>query len=53
MLAVIGLAIIILWLLGYLAFHLTLGLIHILPIIGLVLISMHSCAVKVRQPERF
>ncbi len=41
MLAVIGLAITIRWLLGYIAFHLTLGLIHILPIIGLVLILMH------------
>jgi hypothetical protein len=30
----IGLAIIILWLLGNLAFHLTVGLVHILPIIG-------------------
>jgi hypothetical protein len=41
MLAVLGVAIIILWILGFLAFHLTLGLIHILPIIGLVLILMH------------
>jgi hypothetical protein len=41
LLLAIGLAIIILWLLGNLAFHLTVGLIHILPIIGLVLILMH------------
>lgn len=41
MLAVIGAAIIILWLLCFLAFHITLGLIHLIPIIGVILILMH------------
>lgn len=41
MLAVIGAILIVLWLLGFLAFHVTLGFIHILLVIGLVLIVMH------------
>ena len=41
MLAVIGAVLIVLWLLGFLAFHVTLGFIHILLVIGLVLIVMH------------
>ena len=41
MLAAIGAILIILWLLGFLAFHVTLGVIHILLIIGLILIVVH------------
>ncbi len=41
MLAVIGAVLIVLWLLGFLAFHITLGFIHILLVIGLILIVMH------------
>jgi hypothetical protein len=41
MLAVIGAVLIVLWLLGFLAFHVTLGFIHILLVIGLVLVVMH------------
>jgi hypothetical protein len=41
MLAVIGAVLIVLWLLGFLAFHVTLGFIHILLVIGLVLMVMH------------
>jgi len=41
MLAVIGAVLIVLWLLGFLAFHATLGFIHILLVIGLVLVVMH------------
>jgi len=38
MLLYLGLGIIILWILGYIAFHVTIGLIHIMPILGLALI---------------
>jgi hypothetical protein len=41
MLATIGAILIILWLLGFLAFHVTLGVIHILLVLGLILIVMH------------
>jgi Family of unknown function (DUF5670) len=41
MLAVIGAVLIVLWLLGFLAFHVTLGFIHILLVIVLVLVVMH------------
>jgi len=41
MLAIIGAVLIVLWLLGFLAFHVTLGFIHILLVIGLVLVVMH------------
>jgi hypothetical protein len=38
MLLYLGLGIIVLWILGYVAFHVTMGLIHIMPILGLALI---------------
>ena len=41
MLAAIGAVLIILWLLGFLAFHVTIGAVHILLVIGLILIVMH------------
>ncbi len=41
MLLNIGFAILILWILGFIAFHVTLGLIHILPILVLALIVTH------------
>jgi hypothetical protein len=41
MLLYIGLGILILWILGFIAFHVTLGLIHILPILALALIITH------------
>ncbi|MGB8541870.1 MAG: DUF5670 family protein [Candidatus Acidiferrales bacterium] len=41
MLLYIGLGILVLWILGFIAFHVTLALIHILPILALVLIIMH------------
>jgi Family of unknown function (DUF5670) len=41
MLLYIGLGILILWLLGFIAFHVTLSLIHILPILALALIITH------------
>jgi membrane-bound ClpP family serine protease len=41
MLAAIGAVLIILWLLGFLAFHVTVGAVHILLVIGLILIVMH------------
>jgi len=41
MLAAIGAVLLILWLLGFLAFHVTVGFIHILLVIGIVMIIMH------------
>jgi hypothetical protein len=41
MLAIIGIALLVLWLMGYLAFHIAVGLFHILPVIALVLILLH------------
>jgi hypothetical protein len=45
----IGLGILILWILGFIAFHVTLGLIHILPILALALIITHVIR---RRPTR-
>jgi uncharacterized membrane protein YtjA (UPF0391 family) len=41
MLGLIPAVLIILWLLGFLAFHISAGLIHILLVIGLVLLVLH------------
>ena len=41
MLLYIGFAILILWILGFIAFHVTLGLIHILPLLALALMVTH------------
>ena len=41
MLAPIGAVLLILWLLGFLAFHVTVGFIHILLVIGIIMIIMH------------
>ncbi|MGB8541088.1 MAG: lmo0937 family membrane protein [Candidatus Acidiferrales bacterium] len=41
MLAAIGVVLLILWLLGFLAFHVTVGFIHILLVIGIIMIIMH------------
>jgi hypothetical protein len=41
MLGLIALALIVLWLLGFLAFHVSAGLIHILLIVGLILLVLH------------
>lgn len=41
MLATIAAVLFILWLLGFFAFHVTSGLIHILLVIGLIMIVMH------------
>ena len=41
MLGLIAAALIILWLLGFLAFHVSTGLIHVLLVIGLVLLILH------------
>jgi hypothetical protein len=41
MLAAIGAVLIVLWLLGFLAFHVTVGAFHILLALGLILIVMH------------
>jgi hypothetical protein len=41
MLAAIGAVLLILWLLGFLAFHVTVGFIHILLVLGIIMIIMH------------
>jgi hypothetical protein len=41
MLGLIAAVLIVLWLLGFLAFHVSSGLIHILLIIGIVMLLLH------------
>ena len=41
MLGLIAAVLIILWLLGFLAFHVSSGLIHVLLVIGIVMLLMH------------
>ena len=41
MLALIGLVLIVLWLLGFLAFHVTSGVIHLLLVLALISIIVH------------
>ena len=41
MLLIIGIVLLVLWLLGFLAFHVTSFAIHILLIIGVILLVMH------------
>jgi hypothetical protein len=41
MLGLIAAVLIILWLLGFLAFHVSTGLIHILLVIGIVMLLLH------------
>jgi Family of unknown function (DUF5670) len=41
MLGVIAAVLIVLWLLGFLAFHVSSGLIHILLVIGVVMLLLH------------
>ena len=41
MLGLIAAVLIVLWLLGFLAFHVSTGLIHILLVVGLILLVLH------------
>jgi hypothetical protein len=41
MLGLIALVLIVLWLLGFLAFHISVGVIHILLVVGIVLLIVH------------
>ncbi len=41
MLGLIALVLIVLWLLGFLAFHVSTALIHVLLVIGLILLILH------------
>ena len=41
MLGVIAAVLIVLWLLGFLAFHVSSGLIHVLLVIGIVMLLLH------------
>jgi hypothetical protein len=41
MLGLIALVLIVLWLLGFLAFHISAGLIHLLLVVGVILLVLH------------
>jgi hypothetical protein len=41
MLAALAVVLIVLWLLGFLAFHVSSGLIHVLLVIGIVMLLLH------------
>ena len=41
MLGLIAAVLIVLWLLGYFAFHVTAGFIHVALVVGLILLVMH------------
>jgi hypothetical protein len=41
MLGLIALVLIVLWLLGFLAFHISVGVIHLLLVVGIVLLILH------------
>jgi hypothetical protein len=41
MLAIIAAVLVVLWLLGFLAFHVTGGLIHILLVVGIIMLVLH------------
>ena len=41
MLGLIALVLIVLWLMGFLAFHVSAGLIHLLLVVGLILLVLH------------
>jgi hypothetical protein len=41
MLGIIAAILIVLWLLGFFAFHVTTGLIHIVLVVGLILLVVH------------
>jgi hypothetical protein len=41
MLGLIAMVLIVMWLLGFLAFHISTGLVHILLVIGIVLLVLH------------
>jgi hypothetical protein len=41
MLGFLALVLIVLWLLGFLAFHLSSGLIHILLVVGIIMLVFH------------
>ena len=41
MLALIATVLIVLWLLGFFAFHVSAGVVHVLLIIGIVMLIMH------------
>jgi hypothetical protein len=41
MIGILAAVLIVLWLLGFFAFHLTSGLIHIVLVVGLILLLLH------------
>lgn len=41
MLGIIAIVLVVMWLLGFFAFHVSSGLIHILLVIGLIMVILH------------
>lgn len=41
MLAILALVLIVLWLLGFFAFHVTTSLIHVVLVVGLIMLVLH------------
>jgi hypothetical protein len=46
MLGIIAAVLIVLWLLGFLAFHVSSGIIHVLLVIGIVMLLVHFFRVR-------
>ena len=49
MLGIIAAVLIVLWLLGFLAFHVSAALIHILLVVGLILLVLHFVSGSARN----
>lgn len=41
MLGIIAIVLVVMWLMGYFAFHVSSGLIHVLLVIGLIMVILH------------
>lgn len=52
MLAVIAIVLIVLWLLGFFAFHVTSAFIHVALVVGLILLVLHFMRDAAKQPCR-
>jgi len=52
MLGIIAAVLIVLWLLGFFAFHVSTGVIHVLLVIGIVMLPHISSGVDKQHPER-
>jgi hypothetical protein len=50
MLGIIAAVLIVLWLLGFFAFHVTSGLIHIVLVVGLIMLILHFVRGRTATP---